>query len=183
MKHHHVPLGGHRISRPGHGIIRKENKRQGRKEMYEKERLMRYTKTQLVDMLVKETAIGISRPADALEPILEALESLKFKEVECFVTISLSGSHKVIGTHIVSKGLVNQTIVHPREVFRPAIADNATAIIIAHNHPSGNNRPSSHDITLTKKVQEAGRVLDITLLDHIIVCPDRYHSFADNGML
>ena len=55
--------------------------------------------------------------------------------------------------------------------------------MIAHNHPSGNDRPSSHDITLTKKVQEAGRVLDITLLDHIVVCPDRYYSFADNGML
>ena len=59
----------------------------------------------------------------------------------------------------------------------------ACSIVIAHNHPSGNDRPSSHDITLTKKVQEAGRVLDITLLDHIVVCPNRYYSFADNGML
>ena len=58
-----------------------------------------------------------------------------------------------------------------------------SSIVIAHNHPSGNDRPSFHDITLTKKVQEAGRVLDITLLDHIVVCPDRYYSFADNGML
>ena len=152
--------------------------------MYEKERLMRYTKTQLVDMLVKETAIGISRPADALEPILEALESLKFKEVECFVTISLSGSHKVIGTHIVSKGLVNQTIVHPREVFRPAIADNATAIIIAHNHPSGNLEPSAEDKGTTRRIKEAGNLLGIKVLDHLIVSPSvkGYFSFLEENI-
>jgi DNA repair protein RadC len=152
--------------------------------MDKKERLMRYTKTQLVDMLVKENAIAITRPTDALEPILEALESLKFKEVECFVTITLNGSHKIIGTYIVSKGLVNQTIVHPREVFRPAIADNAVAVIIAHNHPSGNLEPSAEDKGTTRRIKEAGNLLGIKVLDHLIVSPSArgYFSFLENDI-
>jgi DNA repair protein RadC len=152
--------------------------------MDKKERLMKYTKSQLVEMLVKENAIGISRPADALEPILEKLEALKFKEVECFVTITLNGGHKIIDTHIVSKGLVNQTIVHPREVFRPAIADNATAIIIAHNHPSGNLEPSAEDKGTTRRIKEAGNLLGIKVLDHLIVSPSArgYFSFLENDI-
>lgn len=152
--------------------------------MDKKERLMKYTKSQLVDMLVKESAIGISRPNDALEPILEKLETLKFQEIECFMCITLDGGHKVIDTHIVSKGLVNQTIVHPREVFRPAIADNATAIIIAHNHPSGNLEPSMEDKGTTKRIKEAGNLLGIKVLDHLIVSPSArgYFSFLENDI-
>ena len=80
-------------------------------------------------------------------------------------------------------GGIESTIIDIRMIFRKVLESKACSIVIAHNHPSGNDRPSSHDITLTKKVQEAGRVLDITLLDHIVVCPNRYYSFADNGML
>ena len=149
-----------------------------------KEKLMRYTKTQLVDMLVKETAIGISRPADALEPILKELERIKFKEVECFICLTLNGCHKIIGTYIVSKGLVNQTIVHPREVFRPAIADNAVAVIIAHNHPSGNLEPSMEDKGTTNRIKEAGNLLGIKVLDHLIVSPSAkgYFSFLEENI-
>ena len=93
-----------------------------------KDKLMRYSKAQLVEMLVKETAVSITTPNDALAPILDALENIKFKDVECFVCVTLSGSHKVIGSYVVSQGLVNRTLVHPREVFRPAIMDNATAL-------------------------------------------------------
>lgn len=149
-----------------------------------KERLMKYTKSQLVDMLVKETAIGISSPADALDPILMKLESLKFQEVECFVCITLSGNYKVINTHIISKGLVNRTLVHPREVFRPAIADNAVAVIIAHNHPSGNLEPSIDDKGTTRRIKEAGELLGIKVLDHLIVSPSAkgYFSFLEENI-
>lgn len=149
-----------------------------------KEKLMRYTKSQLVEMLVKESAIAVTRPDDALEPILKELEALKFKEVECFVCITLDGGHKIINTHIVSKGLVNQTIVHPREVFRPAIADNATAIIIAHNHPSGNLEPSAEDKGTTRRIKEAGNLLGIKVLDHLIVSPSvkGYFSFLEENI-
>ena len=83
----------------------------------------------------------------------------------------------------MTEGTANSCDVYLRRIVGLAASYDATQAILAHNHPSGNDRPSSHDITLTKKVQEAGRVLDITLLDHIVVCPNRYYSFADNGML
>lgn len=149
-----------------------------------KDKLMRYSKEQLIDMLVKETAIAITTPNDALEPILKELESIKFKEVECFVCITLSSDHKVIGTYVVSQGLVNRTLVHPREVFRPAISDNATAIIIAHNHPSGNLEPSMDDRDVTRCMKQAGDILGITVLDHLIVSPSvkGYFSFLEGNI-
>ena len=147
-----------------------------------KNKLMRYSKEQLIDMLVKETAVAITAPSDALEPILKELETLKFQSVECVVCITLNGSHKVIGTHVVSQGLVNHALVHPREVFRPAIFDNATAIIIAHNHPSGNLKPSTEDRDITKRIKKAGDIVGIEVLDHLIVSPSLkgYFSFLEN---
>ena len=149
-----------------------------------KNKLMRYSKEQLIDMLVKEAAVAITTPKDAIEPILKELETIKFKEVECFVCITLNGCHKIIGTYVVSKGLVNQTIVHPREVFRPAIADNAVAVIIAHNHPSGNLEPSMEDKGTTKRIKEAGNLLGIKVLDHLIVSPSvkGYFSFLEENI-
>ena len=133
--------------------------------------LLRYSKAQLIEMLVKENATQISTPGDALKPMLEKLESIKFKEQECFVSITLDGGHKIIGVYVVSQGIVNKTLVHPREVFRPAIADNATAVIIAHNHPSGGLEPSIEDRDVTKRMKLAGDILGIKVLDHIIVAP------------
>ena len=149
-----------------------------------KKEFMRYSKEQLIDMLVKEAAVAITTPKDAIEPILKELETIKFKEVECFVCITLNGCHKIIGTYVVSKGLVNQTIVHPREVFRPAIADNAVAVIIAHNHPSGNLEPSMEDKGTTKRIKEAGNLLGIKVLDHLIVSPSvkGYFSFLEENI-
>jgi DNA repair protein RadC len=148
----------------------------------DKEKLMRYTKTQLIDMLVKENAVAVTTPSDVLEPILNELETLKFQEVECFVCITLDGCHKIIGTYVISKGLVNRTLVHAREVFRHAIADNAVAIIIAHNHPSGDLTPSEDDKETTKRMKRAGDILGIKVLDHLIVSPSvqGYFSFLEN---
>lgn len=150
----------------------------------DKERLMRYTKEQLIDMLVKEKAVAVTTPSDVLEPVLNELERIKFREVECFVVCTLNGCHKIIGTYIVSQGLVNRTIVHPREVFRPAIADNATAVIIAHNHPSGNLEPSVEDRDVTQRIKQAGDLLGIKVLDHLIVSPSvkGYFSFLENDI-
>ena len=150
-----------------------------------KNKLMNYSKEQLIDMLVKETATAITTPSDALAPILDALENVKFKEVECFVCVTLNSSNKVIGTHIVSQGLVNRTLVHPREVFRPAIMDNAAAIIIAHNHPSGSLEPSLDDKDVTRHMKQAGDIIGINVLDHLIVGPsiNGYFSFLEENML
>jgi DNA repair protein RadC len=149
-----------------------------------KDKLMTYSKAQLIDMLVKETAMRIATPNDALVPILNALEDIKFKDVECFVCVTLNGSHKVIGSYVVSQGLVNRTLVHPREVFRPAIMDNAAAIIIAHNHPSGSLEPSAEDKDVTMRMKRAGDIIGIKVLDHIIVAPslNGYFSFLENNI-
>jgi DNA repair protein RadC len=148
----------------------------------DKKKLMRYTKTQLIDMLVKENAVAVTTPKDALVPILDALENIKMKDVEHFVCVTLNGNHKLVGTHIVSQGTVNSTLVHPRDVFRAAIMDNAAAIIIAHNHPSGSLEPSANDKDVTRRMKQAGDILGIQVLDHLIVSPSAqgYFSFLEN---
>lgn len=151
--------------------------------MLNHEKYMKYTKQQLIEMLVKEQAISITSPSDLYTPILEKLDSIKMMEQECFVSVTLNGAHKIIGFHIVSLGLANKTIVHPREVFRPAIKDNAVAIIIAHNHPSGNLQPSIDDKNITRKIKQAGEIIGIGVLDHLIVSPSLgYFSFLENNI-
>ena len=78
---------------------------------------------------------------------------------------------------------LNAVLIHPREVFRLAIAESAAAIILAHNHPSGNTEPSSEDIAITRQLVEAGRIVDIRVLDHVIIAGDDYTSFVERGLL
>ena len=125
----------------------------------------------------EEPSVATSRDLyDYLQPLIGDLDH------EEFWVVALSSACRIKSCDRLFSGGIESTIIDIRMIFR-RVLESACSIVIAHNHPSGNNRPSSHDITLTKKVQEAGRVLDIMILDHIIVCPDRYYSFADNGML
>lgn len=103
-------------------------------------------------------------------------------DVEYFLCITLDGAHRVINIHVVSKGLLNRTLVHPREVFRPAIKDNAAAIIVAHNHPSNQLAPSDEDKGLTKRLREAGDIVGISILDHLILARTSYFSFMEAGI-
>lgn len=117
--------------------------------------------------------------------------SLVYKEMsditnwdkEVFVTFCLDTRNKVISREIVSIGTLNSSVVHPRDVFRTAIARNSKAVIIAHNHPAGHCEPSEEDIDLTVKLAEAGRIIGIKLLDHIICTRNGYYSFADKGKI
>ncbi len=102
---------------------------------------------------------------------------------EHFIAITLDGSSRVINTHIVSIGTLNQSLVHPREVFYPAIKDKAAAIIIAHNHPSGQLFPSRADKQVTTRLKEAGKLIGIDIVDHIILSPDGYYSFQESDDL
>ena len=102
---------------------------------------------------------------------------------EHFIAITLDGSSRVINTHIISIGTLNQSLVHPREVFYPAIKDKAAAIIIAHNHPSGQLFPSRADKQVTTRLKDAGKLIGIEIIDHIILTPDGYYSFQDEGLL
>jgi len=105
------------------------------------------------------------------------------KRVEHFVVATLNGAHEVIKTHIVSIGLVNRTVVHPREVFWFAIKDMAVAVIIGHNHPSGNLTPSPEDIDISKRLIRAGEILGIEVLDHILVSKTGFKSFVAEGLI
>ncbi|MDT0677914.1 JAB domain-containing protein [Autumnicola musiva] len=103
---------------------------------------------------------------------------------ECFKVMLLNNANRVKGIFEVSTGGITGTLVDVRIVFAVALKSLATAIIIAHNHPSGTLRPSENDKSLTRKIKSAGEFLDIKLLDHLIITPDgRYYSFADEGIL
>ncbi len=102
---------------------------------------------------------------------------------ESFYVILLNRGNKVLGVCKISTGSVSGTVADPKKIFQTALAANASAVILAHNHPSGECRPSSNDIRITKKCKEAGLMLDLPVLDHVICCRDNYYSFADNGEL
>lgn len=93
----------------------------------------------------------------------------------------LDAKHRVIGVGIVSIGSLTASIVHPREVFKPAVLSNANAVLICHNHPSGVPEPSPEDISLTSRLSQAGDILGIRLLDHVILGDDSHYSFVDGG--
>ena len=105
------------------------------------------------------------------------------EQQEHFFVLTLSGSHAVIAIRIVTKGLLNRTLVHPREVFKHCIADNATAVVVAHNHPSGNTEPSNEDNKLTERLKDAGELIGIKLLDHVVFSDKNYHSYLEHGIL
>ena len=102
---------------------------------------------------------------------------------EQFYLLLLNNANKVISEQVLSEGGITGTVVDARLLFKQALLHNATSIVLAHNHPSGNLKPSQADIDLTRKIKDAGKLLEIKLLDHLIVCDGGYYSFADEGML
>jgi len=115
--------------------------------------------------------------------IYTLLDEYKNKQQEYFITITLDGANHVIEKRVISIGTVNQSLVHPREVFSPALCERATSIILAHNHPSGELSPSVEDINITQRLGESAKLLGIELLDHVIVSKNGYFSFNDEGLL
>jgi DNA repair protein RadC len=124
----------------------------------------------------------ISSSSDAAR-ILRPFFSTCMQHHEQFSMLCLSNHNEVLAAYKVSDGGLTGTVADVRIIYQTALLCNATAIIICHNHPSGNTRPSQADITLTKKVKQAGEILDIKLLDHIILTADAYTSFGDEGLL
>jgi DNA repair protein RadC len=105
------------------------------------------------------------------------------KKREQFQVLLLDRKNRITRDVMISQGSLTASVVHPREVFNPAIRDSAAAVIFVHNHPSGDPKPSPEDHTLTSRLVEAGQVLGIPVLDHIIVGRETYMSFADEGLL
>jgi len=117
------------------------------------------------------------------QEVYEALKSFSTKAQEYFLTITLDGASHIINTRTVFIGTLNQSLVHPREVFSDAIADRAAGIIIAHNHPSGTLEASRADIQITQRLKEVSKLVGIELLDHVILSKQGYYSFSDEGLL
>lgn len=102
---------------------------------------------------------------------------------EKFIVVCLNSANKIIRYEIISVGSLNSSIVHAREVFKVAIENNSANIILLHNHPSGNEDPSKEDINVTKKLVEAGKILEIKVFDHIIIAGNNYTSFVDRKII
>jgi DNA repair protein RadC len=102
---------------------------------------------------------------------------------ERFVVIWLNSANVAIGYEIITEGILNASLAHPREVFRGAIVATCASVIIAHNHPSGNTEPSMEDLQMTKQIVEAGKIIGIPVHDHIIFADSTYTSFAERGLL
>jgi DNA repair protein RadC len=126
---------------------------------------------------IRPEGFKIAFPTD----VLPLIQHLADRKQEHFLCISLNGANEVIAVRTVSVGLVNKTQVHPREVFADPITDRASAVIIAHNHPSGNLDPSNDDIAITQQLKAASETLGIKLLDHIIFNHKGYTSFLEKG--
>ena len=109
--------------------------------------------------------------------------SIKDKAKEHFKLILLNTRNKVIGISTVSIGTLNSNLVHPREVFKEAISHSTASVVFAHNHPSGDSEPSEDDLTITKRLVEAGKILGIEVLDHIIITKNGFFSFKEKGLI
>jgi DNA repair protein RadC len=119
-------------------------------------------------------------PEDAYRLLRTQLEGA---DREHFVVILLSSKNAVIGVETVSVGTLNASIVHPREVLKPAIVHSAAAIVLVHNHPSGVPTPSQEDIAITRRIVKAGEILGIDVLDHVIIGHGTYQSLKELGVL
>ena len=115
--------------------------------------------------------------------VWDELKEIRNHKKEHFVIFYLDTRNQEIKREVISVGTLNANLVHPREVFEPAIQNHCAQIIVAHNHPSGDPEPSEEDLLITKRLVEAGKILGIDLLDHIIVARDSYLSFKEKNLL
>lgn len=130
-------------------------------------------------LLQKKQASLILSPKD----IWDELKDIRDNKKEHFVIFFLDSRNQEIKREIISIGSLNANLVHPREVFEPAVKYLAAQIIIAHNHPSGDTEPSEEDLEITKKLVAAGKILGIEIVDHTIVAKNEFYSFKDKGLI
>jgi DNA repair protein RadC len=123
---------------------------------------------------------SITSPRDSAAALVALLQD---EPTEVFAILCLTTKYRVIAYHEVSRGTLDSTLVHPREVFKAALLANAAAIIVCHNHPSGDPTPTVDDIEVTRRLAETGQVVGIEVLDHIVVGDGRYYSFKEGARL
>ncbi|MDA2927213.1 DNA repair protein RadC [Acidobacteria bacterium AH-259-G07] len=125
--------------------------------------------------------VGVSFRSSA--DIYRLFKGLSEMPVETFLVVHLDGKNRMVGMTTCSIGSMTSSLVHPRDVFRPAITNMTAGLIFIHNHPSGDPAPSQEDVQITRRLSEVGKLIGIKCLDHIIIGQGRYFSFADQGCL
>ncbi|OXG05096.1 RadC-like JAB domain-containing protein [Flavobacterium araucananum] len=141
-----------------------------------------------IELIYKTKVKASDRPQiksskDAYKLMLSTWDMDKIELFEEFKILLLSQSYKALGIYEISRGGITGTVVDLRLIFSAALKANATCLMIIHNHPSGRTLASEADKQITRKIREAGKLLDITLIDSLIITPEQYYSFADDGTL
>lgn len=132
------------------------------------------------DDLTVELGTALNTPRLVAEILIPMLVT---EAVEVAVVLCFSTKHRLLCTHELSRGSLDCTVIHPREVFKAAILANSAGVVVAHNHPSGDPAPSADDIRLTARLVQAGEIVGIDFVDHLIVAGNRYYSFLEGGQL
>lgn len=134
---------------------------------------------------LKDKRTKVSTPMsvhEILQSVLESEDPID-RDKEHFWVFYLDVRHSIKGLELVTLGILDSVIVHPREVFTRAVSIRCASIILAHNHPSGDSKPSQEDIKMTNRMVEAGEILDIKIIDHLITSESGYYSFKEQGRL
>lgn len=160
----------------------------GTEEVPEKPRTIKFKTIKAVyeTLVVREDITNYLKTGTRFTSPQQVSDTFQFlmKETkEMFITLHLDGKNRIIAMDVVSIGSLNQSIVHPRSVFMTACLSSAAAIILVHQHPTGDPTPSSEDISITRRLKEAGEIMGINVLDHIIVGNCEYYSFTERGLL
>jgi len=142
-----------------------------------------FKRLQVRIQLVREGGPVGSSSIGGPKDVAELLGHLRSEDREHFICIYLNAANNILGVETVSVGSLTASIVHPRECLKAAILLSAAGIILAHNHPSGNCQPSPEDKQTTRRMVEAGNLIGIPVLDHIIIADDDYYSFRDAGVI
>ena len=133
--------------------------------------------------LGRRRSCHLRAPIKSPTDIVPFVKNYAVCDKEHFLLVTLNGGHEIIQIHVITVGTLNRTLIHPREIFSVAMRDNAAAIIVSHNHPSGNCEPSEEDIQVTETLRKVSVIMGIELLDHVIVSRESYFSFLENKML
>ena len=139
-------------------------------------------------VLVKERVGSYELPREIRCPeeaynAIRVTTNVQAEAQEVFGILILNTKNRIVAVHEISRGTLNSSMAHPREVFKPAILHNAASIICFHNHPSGDPEPSKEDVELSNRLVEAGKILGIEVFDHIVVGDDRYVSLKERGVI
>jgi len=133
----------------------------------------------IISVRSTRTSYKVTRPAD----VYTALKRYATSKVEKFFAISLDGQHAILHINMVSIGTTNRCMAVPRDIFHAAIKDRATALVVAHCHPSGNNSPSEEDRVISNRLREVGEIIGIPVLDSLTFSRTGYYSFVEGGLL